>query len=186
MWSKVISQGVGREAMGGSKLPSGPQKKTNFITRWVYLKSMTNVLLCGATLGAFPEESRTRWKWPRLLLPFYRGGKGGLKRFNKLPKELINGDTGSVWPLNPSSSVWHIKSPVWTVIRTQHRQEHLLWLHSIDTSPTRGHQVIVPEWPRRFRPHGKILWAIRHVCMRAYRMESASGGIQTYISALGL
>lgn len=114
MESKVISQGLGRD----SKLPSGSQKKINYIT-WCRI-SISNATLWYHS-RAFPEEYRAWWKWLWLWFPFSRGEKQAYRGLSKAPKELISSDTrdspGLYGHWTNYLMLWHTQSPEWTVVR---------------------------------------------------------------------
>lgn len=114
-----------------------------------------------------------------LSFPFYRGGEGGLRR--KSPKELINvllGFYRVYMTIEPVIQCPMSQSPGWTVRRAQHRQDHPLRLHSINTVPHQSHQVIEAEWPQVWGHTGRY-WepSASCVCLRicACRVESGSG-----------
>ena len=96
-----------------------------------------------------------------LSFPFYRGGEGGLR--SKSPKGLINvllGFYRVYMTIEPVIQCPMSQSPEWTVRRAQHRQDHPLWLHSINTVPQ---PESLSHWgwvAPGVRPHRKILGAI--------------------------
>ena len=108
----------------------------------------------------FPQRMESKMNQALLSFPFYRGGEGDLR--SKSPKELINvlpGFYRIYMTTEPVIQCPMSQGPEWTA-RAQHRQDHLLWLHSINTIPqpeSSSHRGWVAPG---VRPHGKILGAI--------------------------